>query len=199
MEGVKRNIHLLNWTEDVRTLQARMELLRRAVPKEWPNWSNAELMEHLDWLEPYCLGMVSLQQARNLNVKDILLATLSWEQQQQLERLAPLRIAVPSGSSIRISYSSGQEPVLAVRLQEMFGLHETPRICNGQVPLLIHLLSPAGRPLQITGDLHSFWRTTYPEVRKELAGRYPKHYWPEDPFTAQPTRGTKKSMLARNS
>ena len=116
---------------------------------------------------------------------------LSRAQQQELNRLAPIHVTVPSGSHIRLDYS-GELPVLAVRLQEMFGCKETPRIVNRTVPVMLHLLSPAKRPVQVTKDLASFWVNAYPEVRKELRGRYPKHHWPEDPLTAPPTAKVKR-------
>jgi len=118
-------------------------------------------------------------------------ALLSRAQQQELNRLAPIHVTVPSGSHIRLDYS-GELPVLAVRLQEMFGCKETPRIVNRTVPVMLHLLSPAKRPVQVTKDLASFWVNAYPEVRKELRGRYPKHHWPEDPLTAPPTAKVKR-------
>ena len=107
---------------------------------------------------------------------------------EAVRREAPERLTVPSGSQIRIAYEPGRPPVLAARIQEMFGLAETPRVAAGRVPVLLHLLAPNGRPQQVTHDLRSFWETTYPQVRKELAGRYPKHSWPQDPWNAAPQR-----------
>jgi ATP-dependent helicase HrpB len=112
---------------------------------------------------------------------------LTWLQRAEVERLAPTHLSVPSGSSIALDYSDPSAPVLAVRLQEIFGLSQTPTIAGGRVPLVIHLLSPARRPVQVTRDLAGFWRTTYFEVRKDLKGRYPRHYWPDDPLVATPT------------
>jgi ATP-dependent helicase HrpB len=117
-----------------------------------------------------------------------LLGLLTWEQRVALDELAPSHFAVPSGSRIRIDYSDPASPVLAVRLQELFGLTETPRLARGRVPLTLHLLSPAQRPVQVTTDLAGFWRSGYFDVRKELKGRYPKHYWPDYPLRAVPTR-----------
>ncbi|MGB4886090.1 MAG: ATP-dependent helicase C-terminal domain-containing protein, partial [Nitrospira sp.] len=111
---------------------------------------------------------------------------------QELPRLVPTHLTVPSGSHVRLDYDQSETPVLAVRLQEMFGCQETPRIAGGRVPVMVHLLSPAGRPVQVTKDLASFWRSTYQEVKKELRGRYPRHHWPDDPLTAQPTNRTKR-------
>jgi ATP-dependent helicase HrpB len=120
----------------------------------------------------------------------LLLGRLTWEQRRAIETLAPTHVQVPSGSRIPIDYGDPASPVLAVRLQEVFGLAETPRI-GGGVPLTLHLLSPARRPVQVTRDLGSFWRTGYFDVRKDLKGRYPKHYWPDDPLEAEPTRRTR--------
>ena len=112
---------------------------------------------------------------------------LSWDQLKALDTLAPTHMVVPSGSKIPVDYAAGDVPILAVRLQEMFGLRQTPRICAGEVPVMLHLLSPAHRPVQITQDLQGFWQRTYSEVRRELQGRYPKHYWPENPWEAEAT------------
>ena len=121
---------------------------------------------------------------------DALRALLSWDQRRKLEELAPTHLAVPSGSRLAIDYT-GENPVLAVKLQEMFGAQATPAVAGGKVPLVLHLLSPAGRPLQVTRDLAGFWRNSYPQVRAEMRGRYPRHPWPEDPLAAAPTKRTK--------
>jgi ATP-dependent helicase HrpB len=134
--------------------------------------------------------MRSADDLRKLDLASALHCQLSHARQRDLEQLAPTHVQVPSGSRIRLDYFH-EPPVLPVRLQEMFGLRETPRIANGKVTLVIHLLSPAGRPVQVTQDLRSFWLNGYPQVRKELRGRYPKHPWPDDPLTAQPTRKTR--------
>jgi ATP-dependent helicase HrpB len=126
-----------------------------------------------------------------VDLASALLAHVPWDRRAALDELAPTHFAVPSGSRIRIDYSDPRAPVLAVRLQEMFGLADTPRIARGAVPLTIHLLSPAHRPVQVTRDLAGFWRTSYFDVRKEMRGRYPKHHWPEDPLTAEATRKRK--------
>ena len=117
---------------------------------------------------------------------------LSWEQQRRLDALAPIHIVAPSGSRVPIDYGAGDTPVLAVRIQELFGLGETPTVAGGRVPLLLHLLSPAGRPLQVTGDLRGFWATSYGSVRAEMRGRYPKHPWPDDPLAAPATARAKR-------
>jgi ATP-dependent helicase HrpB len=132
-------------------------------------------------------------------MKTILQSLFSREQLQQLNRAAPTHITVPSGSRIQVFYEPGKPPVLAVRLQEMFGLSVTPAICHGLIKVTIHLLSPSNRPIQVTSDLESFWLNTYAEVKKELAGRYPKHYWPDDPHQAQATTRTKKAMQKAGS
>ena len=126
-----------------------------------------------------------------MDLKKPLHALLTWKQQQELDQQAPTHWTVPTGSKIHVDYCSNEIPVLAVRLQEMFGQSETPKIAGGKVPVMIHLLSPARRPVQVTQDLASFWRTRYEEVKKELKGRYPKHYWPDNPLQAEPTKRTK--------
>ena len=133
-------------------------------------------------------GRRSFAELRRAPLLDALRGALSWSQLQALDREAPERLEVPSGSRIKLAYEPGRPPVLAARIQELFGLAETPRVAAGRVPVLLHLLAPNGRPQQVTHDLRSFWETTYPQVRKELAGRYPKHAWPEDPWTARPER-----------
>ena len=142
-----------------------------------------------DWLTPYLHNMTRLAQLKKLDLAALLLARLPWVKQKQLDELAPTHVTVPSGSRIRLDYSH-ETPVLAVRLQEMFGLTETPRIAGGRVAVLLHLLSPARRPVQITQDLAAFWQGSYHAVKKELKGRYPKHHWPDDPQAARPSAGT---------
>ena len=127
------------------------------------------------------------------------MSMLGWKKQQQLKNLAPSSISVPSGSKIRIEYRTEEPPLLAVRIQEMFGQADTTTICDGKVVLLLHLLSPANRPIQVTSDLAGFWRRSYQEVKKELKGRYPKHCWPDDPMTAEPARGVKRKIKSKKS
>ncbi len=195
-DGIRQTgIHLLPWTQALRTWQARVLLLRRlnADGMEWPDVTDETLINTLDeWLLPYLNGITRGEHLRRLDLSSALAATLSWKQRQALDILAPTHFTVPSGSRIPIDYISGDTPVLAVRLQEMFGATETPTIAAGKSPLLIHLLSPAGRPVQMTRDLKSFWAHTYFEVKKDLMGRYPKHHWPDDPVTAQATNRVKK-------
>jgi ATP-dependent helicase HrpB len=144
-------------------------------------------------LEPYLVGITRNEDFKKLNLSQLLHQRLSFEQQQLLERLAPAALTVPSGSQITITYQEdGSTPLLSVRLQELFGLVETPKVNEGKVPLLIALLSPGYKPVQLTQDLKSFWASGYFEVKKELKRRYPKHEWPEDPLKAEAVRGVKK-------
>ncbi len=146
---------------------------------------DARLRELLPWI---AAGKRTYAELRAFPLDGLFLGSLDRHQRLALEREAPERIEVPSGSQIKIDYSDPERPVLAVKIQELFGLAETPRLAGGRVPLLLHLLAPNGRPQQVTHDLASFWANTYPQVRKELAGRYPKHAWPENPATARPER-----------
>jgi len=195
LNGVRRaGLHSLAWTPDLEDWRMRVRFLRRlqGATAAWPDVSDERLLETLDdWLGPYLVGMTTLERVQRMDLSQPLQALLSRAQQQELNRLAPTHVTVPSGSHIRLDYSE-ELPVLAVRLQELFGCKETPRIVNRTVPVMLHLLSPAKRPVQVTKDLSSFWVNAYPEVRKELRGRYPKHHWPEDPLTAPPTAKTKR-------
>ena len=180
----------LPWSDEAETLRARIALLRRVEGAEagWPDVSDGALTAALaDWLGPFLAGIARRADFARIPLARALEAMLDWKLKQRLEREAPADIAVPSGRRARIDYVSGPEPILAVRIQEMFGTTATPAIAGGRVPLLLHLLSPAQRPIQVTRDLVSFWRRGYPEARGDLRGRYPRHYWPDDPFTAQPT------------
>jgi ATP-dependent helicase HrpB len=186
---------LLPFSEEVQQWQARVLSLRHWRPTEdWPEVSTERLLATAaDWLAPYLAGVRRRDDFKRLDLLQILQASLPWEQQQTLARLAPLALEVPTGSQIRLEYRpDGSAPILAVRLQEVFGLLETPRINEGRTPVLMHLLSPGYRPVQVTQDLHSFWQNGYAEVRKEIRGRYPKHHWPEDPWTAEAVRGVKR-------
>ena len=192
----RKGLELLAWTPELRQWQARVGLLRQldlaaGGSSEWPDVSDAALLERLeDWLLPY-LGKVSrLAHFAQLDMKVMLATLLPWPLPQRLDELAPVSVKVPSGSQIRLDYNESP-PVLAVRLQELFGLAQTPRIAAGRVTVKLHLLSPARRPVQVTQDLASFWQNTYADVRKDLKGRYPKHYWPDDPLIAEPTARTK--------
>jgi ATP-dependent helicase HrpB len=193
-------LDVLPWSEALRQWRARVASLRHWLPDaagDWPDLSDHALLETLDdWLMPAYTGKTRLDALSEDEFATALHALLAWNQRQVLDRLAPARVAVPSGMERRIEYAlepdgTPRPPVLAVKLQELFGLADTPRIVDGRVPLTLHLLSPAGRPLQVTQDLRGFWERTWPEVRKEMKGRYPRHPWPEDPWSAQPTHRAK--------
>jgi len=185
----------LRWSdEDLQTL-GRLRLVRRTLGKPWPDVSREALLATLEiWLAPYLNDLTSalsrMEQVDKLPLGRYLLNNLEWSLQQQLDQLVPTHLQVPSGNRIRIDYR-GEEPVLAVKLQEMFGQVETPCLINNTVPVLMQLLSPARRPVQLTADLASFWTKTYFEVRKDLKGRYPRHPWPDDPLQAQATQRAK--------
>lgn len=184
-------VEILPWEKG--TVQLRQRLLfMHALYPEFPDVTDAALISNLnEWLSPYIQGMRNLRDLQRIPLAQALEGMLDWNQRQALEREAPTHIKVPSGSRIPVDYSNPTAPVLAVRLQEMFGQLDTPRIGGGRVPVLLHLLSPARRPVQVTSDLASFWRSTYFEVKKDLKGRYPKHYWPDDPHQAIPTNRTR--------
>ena len=192
----RKGLELLPWTPELRQWQARIALLRQidlasAGASDWPDVSDEALVARLEeWLLPY-LGKVSrLAHFAALDLRGMLATLLPWPLPQRLDELAPVAIEVPSGSRIRLDYSESP-PVLAVRLQELFGLADTPRIAGGRQVVKLHLLSPARRPVQVTQDLASFWANTYLDVKKDLKGRYPKHYWPDDPLIAEPTARAK--------
>jgi len=191
----RKGLALLPWTPELRQWQARVMLLRgldlQQGSSEWPDVSDAALLASLEtWLAPYLGKVTRLSHFGNLDLHAMLQTLLPWPLPQRLDEWAPRSLPVPSGSRIGLDYSE-YPPVLAVRLQELFGLAETPRIANGRQQVLLHLLSPARRPVQVTQDLANFWRTTYAEVKKDLKGRYPKHYWPDDPLIAEPTARAK--------
>ncbi len=193
-----KGLSILSWDADTLQWCARVELLRQqescnnpSLP-QWPDVSENGLIKSLNiWLEPNLGKVTTLQNLKKLDLQALLCQLLPWPLPQRLNDWAPTHFKVPSGSSISIDYTQSP-PVLAVKLQEMFGCEATPRIANRQVPLLIHLLSPARRPLQVTQDLAGFWRSSYQEVKKEMKGRYPKHPWPDNPLEALPTRFTKR-------
>ncbi|UCD82934.1 MAG: ATP-dependent helicase HrpB [Desulfobacterales bacterium] len=190
LQGIRQQgLACLPWNRTLRHWQERVCFLRRLAedPQQWPDVSDDGLAANLSqWLAPFLTGITRLRDLARIDLKKALYSMLPYHQHKLLDELAPTHLTVPSGSRIPIDYS-GDIPVLAVRLQEMFGLAQTPAVAGGRQPLLIHLLSPAGRPVQITQDLVGFWQIGYPEVKKELKGRYPKHYWPDDPFQAQAT------------
>jgi ATP-dependent helicase HrpB len=183
----------LPWTAELRQWRARVNLLRTSlqagrVDEDWPDLSDEALLATLEhWLAPYLDGVTRREQLARVDLRAALHGLLDWNRQRRLDELAPTHLVVPSGSRIAIDYLQAA-PMLAVRLQEVFGLAESPRIAGGRIPLTLELLSPARRPVQVTRDLASFWARGYAEVRKELKGRYPRHYWPDDPMTAIPTR-----------
>jgi ATP-dependent helicase HrpB len=182
----------LNWTPELRQWQARVSLIGTALHKpDWPRVDDEYLKEQLEqWLMPFLDPVSNLKDIRKLDLMSMLESMLTWQQRTELNTLAPTRFKVPSGSNIAIDYLQSP-PVLAVKLQEMFGCLQTPRLVGNEVAVVVHLLSPAGRPLQITQDLAGFWQSSYHQVRKEMNGRYPKHPWPENPLQALPTRRTK--------
>ncbi len=191
-------IDALPWSESLSQWRARVQALRAWMPElELPDVSDAALLASLDaWLKPAFIGKTRLDALDEAELGEALKSGIDWNLRQRIDALAPTRIVVPSGMERRIDYAlddAGEpaSPVLAVKLQELFGLAETPRVADGGVPLTIHLLSPAGRPLQVTQDLRGFWERTYPEVKKEMKGRYPRHPWPDDPWNAAATHRAK--------
>ncbi|RAP76168.1 ATP-dependent helicase HrpB [Paenibacillus montanisoli] len=187
----EQGLELLPWTKQARQLQARIALMHAHNPS-WPDVSDEALLAALpEWLSPYIGGMRSRSDLGRLNMTALLESLLSWQERQQLDEEVPTHIRVPSGSRIPVDYGDPAAPVLAVRLQELFGLQSTPRIAGGKLPVTIHMLSPAQRPVQVTQDLASFWQHAYFDIKKDLKGRYPKHYWPDDPLEAEPTSRAK--------
>jgi ATP-dependent helicase HrpB len=181
----------LRWSESARRLRERVAFLRRLDPS-WPGLDEAALRDtREEWLLPHLIGLRRASEVERLDLHAILVDMLSWRQRQQLDELAPTHVVVPTGSRIPVDYADPAAPSIAVRLQEMFGLAETPSVGGGRVPLVLELLSPAHRPVQVTRDLAGFWRSSYFEVRKDMRGRYPRHEWPEDPLRAAPTRRAK--------
>ena len=196
LEGIRQlGIDSLPWTREARDLQARVGFVRRLGRKfeSWPDLADAALAASTGvWLAPWLDGVTRREHLARIALPDALLARLSWDQRRELDALAPSQLTVPSGSRVRIDYLDASAPAVAVRLQEVFGLEATPTIGGGAVPITFKLLSPAQRPVQVTRDLASFWRGAYAEVRKDLRGRYPKHYWPENPLEAQAVRGVRR-------
>jgi ATP-dependent helicase HrpB len=189
----QRGLDVFPWTPELRQWQARVQLLQALEPEQWPDVSDAALLARLPtWAGPWLDGVTRFSHLEKFPLRDALLAQLDRPLLQRLEKELPQRLNVPSGSAVAIDYTADHDPVLAVKLQEMFGLAATPRLAGGRVPLTIHLLSPAQRPVAVTQDLASFWKNAYPEVRKDLRGRYPRHPWPEDPLSAPAQRGVKK-------
>ncbi|PTA69182.1 ATP-dependent helicase HrpB [Deinococcus arcticus] len=190
----QEGLGVLTFGPEAQALRDRVNALRHWRPDEaWPDLTDAGLLDTLDvWLAPHLGSARTREDLGRLNLLPALQARLPWPLPAQLEELAPTHLTVPTGSRIRLSYRPGEAPILAVKLQELFGLADTPAVNGGRTPVLLHLLSPAGRPVQVTQDLRSFWNSSYFEVRKDLRGRYPKHPWPDDPWSHAPMRGTKK-------
>lgn len=192
----KEGLELLTWSKKAIELQNRVNFINENMNNDFPIFTNDVLLETLElWLEPYLQNITTVKELEALDMYSILVGIIPWEKQQLLETLAPNSIKVPSGSNIKIDYSNPKNPILAVKIQEMFGLSVTPKILNNTISLQIHLLSPALRPIQITNDLKSFWENSYDEVRKELFPKYKRHYWPTNPFEAVATNKTKKNMM----
>ncbi len=195
ISGIRElGISILPWTRELRTWQARVLFLASLFPEEkWPDPGDAALAENLEeWLAPFLAGLSRAEHLAKIDLGAALTTLISWQQQKKLENLAPTHITVPSGSRIRLDYHEDGTVVLPVKIQEIFGLTETPAIAGGRARVLLHLLSPARRPVQVTQDLHNFWKNGYPEVRKELRARYARHEWPEDPLAARPTARAKR-------
>jgi len=196
----KEGLSLLSWSKKSLSLKNRVNFVNRHESKKFASFSDESLVDSLDiWLEPFLSNVKSVKDLENLEIYSMLLSLLSWNEQQSLEKLAPQTLKVPSGSNIFIDYSNIEKPVLPVKIQEMFGLEETPKVLNDSFALQIHLLSPAMRPIQITYDLSSFWKNSYAQVRKELRGTYKRHYWPENPYEAIATKKTKKHMMNKET
>lgn len=189
----RKGLDVFPWDDATRQWRARVQLMHRLEPERWPDVGDSALLEYLgEWAAPFLQGVTRLAHLRGFPLQDALVAWLGYPRQQRLDAELPSRWQVPTGSRVLIDYTAGDSPVLAVKLQEMFGEAKTPAIAGGRVSLLLHLLSPARRPVQVTSDLAGFWAGSYSEVRKELRGRYPRHPWPEDPANAMPTRKTRR-------
>jgi ATP-dependent helicase HrpB len=195
-EGLRQlGVDALPWTDEARAFCARVELARRsALPGtgDWPDFSAAALAADHGWLEPWLEGVTRRSHLARLPVMDALRLRLGAERCRRLDDWLPSHLTVPTGSRIRIDYLDDLAPCASMRMQEVFGMATTPRLADGRLPVTFKLLSPAQRPLQVTADLASFWRNAYVEVRKDMRGRYPRHYWPEDPLQAEPVRGIRR-------
>jgi ATP-dependent helicase HrpB len=193
IDGVRDlGLACLPWSKDTQSWCERLRLLAKLMPEEnWPDMSEAGLLATLEtWLAPFLSGVTRKSHLDGVDLRQALESTLDWQQKQRLDELVPTHVTVPTGNRIALDYS-GDKPVLAVRLQEMFGCAQTPAIANGRMPVLLHLLSPARRPLQVTDDLAGFWANTYHAVKAEMKGQYPRHWWPDDPMQAEPTARAK--------
>lgn len=194
----QEGLELLTWSHKAEALKDRVNFINKNTDtnSNLPDFTTNALLATVEkWLEPYLHDIKTIKQLEALDIYSILLGYIPWEHQQTLDTLAPSMIKVPSGSNIKIDYSNSEIPILAVKIQEMFGMNDTPKILNNKIPLQIHLLSPAKRSIQITYDLKSFWENSYTEVKKELFIKYKRHYWPDNPFEAIATSKTKKHMM----
>ena len=192
----KEGLSILSWSKKALRLQNRVNFLHHH--QIFIDFSEQSLLNKLNiWLEPYLTGITTIKALETLDVHTMLLSLLSWENQQLLDKLVPPSVKVPSGTNIHIDYSNYEKPSISVKIQEVFGLYETPKTLNNTLSLQVHLLTPAMTPIQITYDLKSFWENSYSEVRKELRGKYKRHYWPENPFEAIATSKTKKHMMKK--
>jgi ATP-dependent helicase HrpB len=192
-QGVARlGIDRLPWSKPLRQWRSRVIFLRRAAGDEWPDLSDGALVTTAaDWLSPALADKTVLSALSSEELSDALHTLLPWHLRRRLEAEAPTHFAAPSGSLLPIDYEAEQGPKLAIRVQELFGLDRHPAVADGRVPLVIELLSPAHRPVQVTRDLPGFWRGSYAAVKTEMKGRYPRHPWPDDPLAAPPTRRAK--------
>ena len=202
LEGLRSlGLEALPWNDESRDFAARSEFVRALKRKElddWPDSSAATLASDLAWLEPFLAGVTRRAHLSKVPLVAALRARLTAKQQRTLDELAPTHIALPTGTRARIDYRDDNAPCASMRMQEVFGLAATPRIGGGKVPVTFKLLSPAHRPLQVTRDLASFWQNAYVDVRKDMRGRYPRHYWPENPLEAEPTRRAKPRQPRRS-
>jgi ATP-dependent helicase HrpB len=183
----------LPWSRHTSELRARVNFLRREVGESWPDWSDRALLASVDaWLRPYLVGMTSMSDVAGLDLAMLLRSQLPWPEGARLDELAPARITLASGRDLNLDYvaavAENTAPVVRVRVQDLFGTKVHPVIADGRVPVVLHLLSPADRPVQVTSDLPGFWSGSWADVRKDMAGRYPKHQWPDDPANADPKR-----------
>ncbi|WP_284192331.1 ATP-dependent helicase HrpB [Vibrio zhanjiangensis] len=192
----RKGLVVLNWSEKSKQLLERIRCAKDWLPEQpWPNSSDQALLDNLElWLEPYLVGVSSLKTMQKMDIEPALMSYLSWPLNQKIDQWLPIDYMLPTGTKKKIRYQQGQEPVLSVRMQEMFGEQVSPKIAQGRKTLIVELLSPAQRPLQVTGDLASFWAGAYKEVQKEMKGRYPKHIWPDDPANHVATTKTKRQL-----
>jgi ATP-dependent helicase HrpB len=189
---VTAGLDKLPWSKPALQWRDRVMFLRKAEGDSWPDLSDQGLaLRREDWLVPALHGKTSLKEISSGDLSDAVMALLPWDLRARLDREAPTHFEAPTGSLLAIDYEAEQGPTIAVRLQELFGLTSHPSIAKGAVPLVLELLSPAHRPVQVTRDLPGFWRGSYAAVRTDLRGRYPRHPWPEDPANAPPTRRVK--------